>query len=324
VNTDRTALVSGATSGLGFAAAALLAEAGWSHVIITGRSTEKAEDARAKLVERTGKDVFRALALDLGSHASVDRAVTELADSGNSRIDFLLLNAGYVPGSDPVHTDEGIEMTYASSLVGHHRLTMSLLGRDHLASEGRIVIAGSEAARGDVPTMNVVNLPLFAATHFDGDLEAAAESHARLVDPVKHKSGNTYANAKLFVAWWASALSRRLPAGMTVNAVSPGSSPDTDAARNQGFMMRKVMLPIMKMAPARLGLSTSVETAAGRYLRAADFPDEVTGKFFASPPKKMTGNLVIVDLPHINDMASQEAAWNVVVRLAGNISVPAP
>ena len=86
--------------------------------------------------------------------------------------------------------------------------------------------------------------------------------------------------------------------------------------------MRRIMVPLMKMAPSRLGLAASVGTAAGRYLRAAAFSSDVTGKFFASPPKKMTGDLVVVDLPHINDEASQEAAWNVVVRLAGGVTVP--
>lgn len=318
----RTALVTGATSGLGFEAAALLAETGWSRVTITGRSADKVEAARAKLIERTGKEVFQTLSLDLGSLSSIDDAVSLLDSSGDAQVDFLLLNAGHLPGSTATHTEHGIEVTYASSVIGHHRLTMSLLGRRLLSDQAHIIIAGSEAARGDVPTMNVVDLPAFAAEHFDGDLEAAAERHTRVESPVRHSSGDTYANAKLFVAWWAAALARRLPDGMTVNAVSPGSAPDTNAARHQGFVMRRIMVPLMKMAPSRLGLAASVGTAAGRYLRAAAFSSDVTGKFFASPPKKMTGDLVVVDLPHINDEASQEAAWNVVVRLAGGVTVP--
>ena len=164
-------------------------------------------------------------------------------------------------------------------------------------------------------------MPAFAAEHFSGDLEAAVDSHARMAAPVRHKTGNTYANVKMFNAWWAAALARRLPAGMAVNAVSPGSAPDTNAARHQGFMMRKVLLPMMKAMPKRMAMAGSVETAAGRYLQAADFADDVSGQFFASPPKKMIGDLTKVDLPHINDEASQEAAWNVVVRLARGADV---
>ena len=58
-NNALTALVTGATSGLGFEAAVHLAEAGYGTVIISGRNAERAEAARAHLVERTGRDIFR-------------------------------------------------------------------------------------------------------------------------------------------------------------------------------------------------------------------------------------------------------------------------
>ena len=315
----RTALVTGANSGLGFEAAAQLAEAGWGRIIITSRSDEKANVASSSLVERTGRDVFEPLVLDLAELDTVEAAAAELAERGGT-IDFLLLNAGRVPGSDVVRNDDGVEMTYAAGLLGHHLLTMRLLEREALAPDAHIVIAGSEAARGDVPMVRVADLPTFAAEHFDGDLEAAVESHARMAPPVRHKGMDTYANAKVFNAWWAAALARRLPGGMTVNAVSPGNAPDTNAARNLGFMMRRVLIPIMKAMPRRMAMAGSVETAAGRYLQAADFAADVSGQFFASPPKKMTGDLTVVDLPHINDEASQEAAWAVVVRLARDAS----
>ena len=54
----KTALVTGANSGLGFEAAAQLADDGWSKVILACRTVEKAEAARAQLVARTGKDAF--------------------------------------------------------------------------------------------------------------------------------------------------------------------------------------------------------------------------------------------------------------------------
>ena len=56
-----TALVTGANTGLGFEAAAQLAEAGYGRVILACRTLDKASDARTRLVERTGKDVFDVL-----------------------------------------------------------------------------------------------------------------------------------------------------------------------------------------------------------------------------------------------------------------------
>ena len=62
-NADRTALVTGANSGLGFETAAQLADQGYGQVIITARNQHKADAARDELIARTGKDVFETLAL---------------------------------------------------------------------------------------------------------------------------------------------------------------------------------------------------------------------------------------------------------------------
>jgi NAD(P)-dependent dehydrogenase (short-subunit alcohol dehydrogenase family) len=315
MNSTKTALVTGATSGLGFEAAIHLAHDGYGRVIVTGRSIERATAAAASMAEHTGSNVFEPLALDLNNSESVSAATAQLASSEN-QIAALLLNAGMVGGSTLVHTDENVEITFASSLIGHHQLTMGLLAADVLAPNARIVIAGSEAARGDVPTFNPVDLPSYAAKHFDGDLEAAATSLIRHDGPLKYKPATVYATAKLFVAWWASSLAEQLPEGTTVNAVSPGSAPGTDAGRNANFFMRRIMMPVMKMAPKRLGMAAPVAVAAERYTDAVRFDPEINGQFFASAPKKMTGPLHQVNLPHVDDQNSRDAAWAATVKVA--------
>lgn len=64
----------------------------------------------------------------------------------------------------------------------------------------------------------------------------------------------------MFVAWWAAQLATMLPEGMAVNAVSPGSTPDTNAINNASLYMRKLMIPIFKLIP---GMSHSVADGAG-------------------------------------------------------------
>lgn len=315
----RTALVTGATSGLGFETAIHLANAGYGRVIVTGRTTERAEAARLQLVERTDSDVFESLALDLNDSGSVVAAVDQLVREG-SPISTLILNAGMVGGSALVRTAENVEITFASSLIGHHQFTMGLLGADLVSKNARIVIAGSEAARGDVPTFNPVDLPSYAAKHFNGDLEAAATSLIRHDGPLKYKPSTVYATAKLFVAWWASSLAEKLPKGTTVNAVSPGSAPGTDAGRNANFFMRRIMMPVMKMAPKRLGMAAPVSVAAERYIDATRFGPEINGEFFASAPKKMTGPLHRVDLPHVLDRTSRDAAWSATNAVANQLT----
>jgi NAD(P)-dependent dehydrogenase (short-subunit alcohol dehydrogenase family) len=320
-NSNRSALVTGATSGLGFEAAAQLAEQGYRQVIITGRTLERAEAAVTELAERTGKDVFEILVMDLNTRDSVTSASHELM-ARSARIDFLLLNAGVASGKEMVKTSDDVEVTFASSLIGHHQLTAQLLDGDVLTDTARIVIAGSEAARDDVPSFSVVDLPALAKKSFGRDLEVAAEALIRGSAPIKYNGTNTYATAKLFTAWWSAALARRLPAGMTVNTVSPGSALNTNGLRNQGFFMRRVMTPLVKKMPARMGLTAPTSVAAGRYLEAADFDEQVTGQFFASAPKKMTGSLHRMVQPHVLDFDSQEAAWNATVHVAGDITAP--
>ena len=302
-----TALVTGANSGLGFEASAQLAEQGYQRVILSARTAEKAATARDQLSARTGEDVFETLVLDSDDLATVESAANELAERGG-KIDLLLLNAGMAPTVDVVRTSQGIEGTVASTLVGHHLLTARLLAEDLLNERARIIIAGSEAARGDVPTFHPLDVGAFAAEHFDGDLEVAIEAQVLMEPPAKYKPSDVYATAKTFVVWWAAELARSLPEGMTVNAVSPGSTPYTNADRNAPFYMRYLMIPILKLVP---GMSHSLETGAGRYLEAAGYGDDVTGKFFASAPKKMTGPLVEIHNDHLDNPAAQQALMSV-------------
>ena len=306
------ALVTGTTSGLGYAAAKQLLQDGWSHVIVTGRSQPGVDEAVNRLKTEAGTQNITGIALDLNSSASVKKAVAGLVQRGVP-IEFLLLNAGLMPGKDRVVTSENIESSQAP-LIGHHQLTMGLLGAGRLAPDARIVIAGAEPARGDVPMFQFTDLAAFAAKEYKGDRVSAIEAILRSSPNVKYKPYTAYSDAKIFVAWWVAALARKLPADMAVYAVSPGSAPDTQAPRNLGFVMKRVMLPIAKLIP---GMAHSVDDGAKRYLTASKFGVDVSGKFFCSAPKKMTGPIEVMRHEHLHDRANQDALWQAVVKVSG-------
>ena len=155
------ALVTGATSGLGQAAARLLAKEGWREIIVTGRSLAGAQQAAAQLAAENKTVIFTPLELDLDKPSSVKSAVAELVKRGKP-VDFLLLNAGMVPGKKRVLTAEGIEASQAP-LIGHHQLTVGLLRADLLSPNARIVIAGAEPSRGDVPLFSLTDVTALAA-----------------------------------------------------------------------------------------------------------------------------------------------------------------
>jgi NAD(P)-dependent dehydrogenase (short-subunit alcohol dehydrogenase family) len=290
----------------------MLAIEGYRQVIVTGRSLARVQETAAQLAAETKTQVFTPLELELDTPASVQSALAALVERGRP-IDLLLLNAGMVPGKARVITAAGVEASQAP-LVGHHQLTVGLLRANLLSPNARIVIAGAEPARGDVPMFSLTDVAALAATHHQGDRSAAVEALLRSGPNVKYEPNRAYADAKLIVAWWAAALARRLPSGMAVYAVSPGSAPDTKAVRNVGPVMKWLMIPLVKLIP---GMSQTPETAARRYLQASAFGTDVSGQFFASAPKKLTGPIEAMRHPHFHDRANQEAAWQAVVNVSG-------
>jgi NAD(P)-dependent dehydrogenase (short-subunit alcohol dehydrogenase family) len=313
------ALVTGATSGLGYAAARLLATEGSRAVIVTGRSLARIEETAAQLAAETKTQVFTPLELDLDTQSSVQSALAALVKRGQP-VDFLLLNAGWIGGKERVLTAAGIEVTQAP-LIGHHQLTVGLLRANLLSPNARIVIAGSESARGDVPMFPYTDVAALAAAHYRGDRSAAVKDLLRGGPNVKYEPNRAHSDAKLIVAWWVAALARRLPPGMAVYAVSPGSTPNTQGMRNAGPALKWLMVPLMKLIP---GMSHSPETAVHRYLQASAFGTDVSGQFFASAPKKFTGPMEAMRQPHFHDRASQDAAWQAIVEVSGvDLSYPA-
>jgi NAD(P)-dependent dehydrogenase (short-subunit alcohol dehydrogenase family) len=196
------ALVTGTTSGLGYEAAKMLAHQSYRQVIITGRGLARVQETAAQLSAETKTQVFTPLELDLDSPTSVRSALAELVRLGRP-IDFLLLNAGMVGGKKRVLTAAGIEADQAP-LIGHHQLTVGLLGAGLLGPSARIVIAGAEPARGDVPMFKYTDVAAFAAKHHQGDRTAAIEALVRSGPNVKYEPNRAYADAKLMVAWWGS------------------------------------------------------------------------------------------------------------------------
>lgn len=319
IQADKTALVTGANSGFGFSAAEQLANAGWGKVILACRSVRKSEVARRLLVSRTGRDPFDVLAVDTAEVDSARLAIEQLRRQGD-RVNFLLLNAG-ASSPDRRFNSDGIELTYASTLIGHHVMTLRALAQGVLSRHARVVIAGSESARGDVPGETGHDVARIAAAERGGDLVGAIGAFLRLElrAQTPFKNMREYGTAKLFVAWWAAALARRMPSGMTVNAVSPGGALATRFGRDAPIALRVVVLPILRILAPLVGLSGSVEQGARRYLEAEAFTDDETGHFYATAARrKVIGRMAIQSWPeYFLDNRSHEACFEALVKSTG-------
>jgi NAD(P)-dependent dehydrogenase (short-subunit alcohol dehydrogenase family) len=118
----KTAVITGANSGLGLAAAKVMAKHG-ARVIMACRNAAKAS-AAADEVRATATGPVEVISLDLASLASVDKCSAELR-STEQTLDFLLNNAGLM-AIDEAHTEDGFEMQLGVNHLGHFALTAKL------------------------------------------------------------------------------------------------------------------------------------------------------------------------------------------------------
>jgi NAD(P)-dependent dehydrogenase (short-subunit alcohol dehydrogenase family) len=133
--TGRTALVTGATSGLGLETLRVLSMRG-AHVIVTGRTLEKAREACATVAGKTTP-----VALELERWDSVAAAAEQVRALGTP-IDMLICNAGIMalPKLEQVY---GLEKQFVVNHLGHFILVNRLLDQVRAAPQGRIVAVSS-------------------------------------------------------------------------------------------------------------------------------------------------------------------------------------
>ncbi|MEV0648026.1 oxidoreductase [Phytomonospora sp. NPDC050363] len=134
----RTALVTGANSGIGLETARALAHKG-ATVILACRDTAKARRAARDIGGTT-----ETLHLDLADLTAVHHAATELRDR-HTRIDLLVNNAG-ITGLRG-HSADGHEIQFAVNHLGHYALTGLILDRLLAAPHARVVNVSSIAHR---------------------------------------------------------------------------------------------------------------------------------------------------------------------------------
>jgi short-subunit dehydrogenase len=148
-NAQQTVLITGATDGLGRAAALLLAEKGY-RVFAAGRSTEK----RAELdrLAATKKLPLETLELDVCNDSSVSRAVKHILQKA-ANIDVLINNAGVglMAVTEELKLDD-LRRLYETNIFGLLRVTQAVLPHMRERKAGRILMLSSVAGILTPPT----------------------------------------------------------------------------------------------------------------------------------------------------------------------------
>jgi NAD(P)-dependent dehydrogenase (short-subunit alcohol dehydrogenase family) len=140
----RTALVTGANSGIGFETARVLAERG-AAVVLACRDPGKASAAAVRIAAAAPRASLSVVRLDLASLASIRAAAEELR-AGYDRLDLVINNAGLM--MPPYgRTEDGFELQFGTNHLGHFALTGLLLDRMMAVPGSRVVTLSSNGHR---------------------------------------------------------------------------------------------------------------------------------------------------------------------------------
>ncbi len=245
----RTAIVTGANSGLGLATAHELARHG-ARVVLACRNMDKGRRALAA-IEADAADVRPELAeLDLGSLASV-ASFAERFCAEHDRLDLLVNNAG-VMAPPRRETADGFELQFGTNVLGHFALTAQVFERMEGSEGARVVTLSSNAHK-----MGRIN--------FD-DLQSTRH----------YFRWTAYGQSKLADLMFALELDRRLrAAGSTVKSVA--AHPGYAATNLQ--TAAPPLLDALLMRVTNLVVAQSAEMGALPSLYAATYPDLPGGSY---------------------------------------------
>jgi len=241
----RTAIVTGANTGIGFETARMLALRG-AQVTLACRNLQKGQAALDRIREESADALVELEELDLSDLSNVATFSERFAES-HEKLDLLILNAGVMVPPES-KTAQGFELQFGVNHLGHFALTAALLPLVDAAQGSRVVVVSSTAAyQGQI--------------HFD-DLHFEERGYS---------PWPAYGQSKLANQLFARELQRRLRAAgsqVLVTAAHPGWT-KTDLQRTSGFA--SFLNPFLAMAPPQGALPT---------LRAATDPDAEGGDYY--------------------------------------------
>jgi NAD(P)-dependent dehydrogenase (short-subunit alcohol dehydrogenase family) len=244
--TGRTAVITGANTGLGYETAKALAVKG-AHVVLAVRNLDKGKNAADRIAQAAPAASVAIQQLDLTSLDSI-RAAADQLRSAHDTIDLLINNAGvmFTPKST---TKDGFELHFGTNHLGHFALTGLLLDRLLPVAGARVVTVSSAAQRT-------------GRIHFD-DLQWDRE----------YSPMGAYCQSKLANVLFTYELQRRLTGTHTIAAAAHPGASRTELDRHTPLRLRAITGPFELIAQ-------SAAMGALPTLRAATDPGVLGGQFY--------------------------------------------
>ena len=253
---NRIAVITGPTSGIGRVTALDLAKKGYD-LILVARNPEKVQQLQNEIGNAVKTDFVEC---DLSSINSVRKAV-ETIRQRYTKVDILINNAGIIVQNKQMSVD-GIELTFATNHIGPFILTIGLIGLLKTGYKPRIVHVSS-------------------AAHF-----AAFFDINKLVNPDWYQDLVVYSRSKLCNILFSNELADRLePFRITSNVVHPGTVASNFAGEGTGLTgtFMRLFRPFFKTTEQ--GASTTI------YVATAPELDGVTGRYFVNSKPGRTSSM---------------------------------
>jgi protochlorophyllide reductase len=234
-----TAIITGASSGVGLYTAKALVDKGW-HVVMACRDVRKAGDAAQSV--GLAQNSYNIMHIDLGDLDSVRRFVREFSASGRP-LNTLLCNAAiYLPLiKEPLRSPEGYELTMTTNHLGHFLLCNLMLDefKKSTANDKRIVILGTVTHNPDEPGGKVYPRPDLG--NFEG-FEAGFKDPVTMADGKKFEPVKAYKDSKVCNVLTMRELHRRYhdSTGITFTSLYPGCVAETPLFRNHYPLFQKL------------------------------------------------------------------------------------
>lgn len=280
---QKTALVTGATNGIGKVTALELSRQGY-RVLLTSRDAAKGQRVLADIRAQTGNDALELYVGDLSSMTDVRRIALEVR-ARHPKLDVLINNAGGI-FHERQETVDGFEYTFAFNHLAYFLLT-------------NLLLPSLKAAAAETGSARVVSVSS------SGNLMGKIKW-----DDPNFKSGFSnwpvYFQSKLMNVLFANALSRRLSgSGVTSNSVHPGLVASGFGGDSTGFnkVFSRLIRPL-SLTPQQ-GAQTSV------YLATSPQIAGVTGQYFVKQKPARPNPLAA-------DQGAQERLW----KLSEELVVP--
>ncbi len=259
-------IVTGPTSGYGFATAQKLARQGT--LILVGRDRARLLSLQKDIETKGG--AATTVVCDLSDMASVRNAAKEIIALGLP-VAGLLHNAG-VQQMTPTVNKQGWDMSYATNALGPFLLTKELL--PHLADGTTITFVVSAVEDPERPSAKMAG--------FRGGRYISAEASARAewkAGGAKRTGYNAYATSKQVALVNALELAEENPR-LYVNAVEPGFSPTTGLGREAPAVLRWVARHVFGIIAPLIKGSTTVNKASSLLTRLLLNQAKKTGVYF--------------------------------------------